>query len=93
MSTALHIHNKDNVITCLRPVKKGETITAGSISVTANIDIPVFHKIAIVDIPTGSLCYKYGEIIGDAIQDISAGDHVHIHNIESTRGRGDKHNE
>ncbi len=90
MNTALHIHNKDNVITCLRPVKKGENISIDLISVNANIDIPAFHKIAIADIPKGSLCFKYGEIIGTATKDIIIGDHVHIHNIESTRGRGDK---
>jgi len=90
MNAALHINGKDNVVTCLRPVQKGETITMGSVSVTANMDIPVFHKIAIADIPAGGLCYKYGEIIGDATRAIAAGDHVHVHNIESTRGRGDK---
>lgn len=92
MNAALHINSKDNVATCLRPVKQGETITVGSVSVVATMDIPVFHKIAIADIPVGGLCYKYGEIIGDATQAIAAGDHVHIHNIESTRGRGDKLN-
>lgn len=90
MNTALHINSKDNVVTCLRPIQKDETITVNSISITANMDVPVFHKIAITTITCGGHCYKYGEIIGDATQDIEAGDHVHVHNIESTRGRGDK---
>jgi altronate dehydratase small subunit len=92
MNAALHMSSKDNVVTCLRPIHKGETITIDDITVTATMDIPLFHKIAIADIPVGGLCYKYGEIIGDATQAIAAGDHVHVHNIESTRGRGDKNN-
>ncbi|WP_027178488.1 UxaA family hydrolase [Maridesulfovibrio bastinii] len=90
MNAVLHINDKDNLVTCLRPIKKGEKITVDSIEITANADIPVFHKIAIAEIPKGGLCYKYGEIIGDALEDIHTGDHVHVHNIESTRGRGDK---
>jgi altronate dehydratase small subunit len=33
---------------------------------------------------------KYGLSIGTASQNIKAGDHVHVHNVESNRGRGDK---
>ena len=90
MNAAIHINSKDNVVTCLRPIGKGENIIVNSISIITNMDVPVFHKIAITDILKGQHCYKYGEIIGDAILDIEAGDHVHVHNIESTRGRGDK---
>jgi len=90
MKAVLHIHSKDNVVTCLRSVREGETITVNGMSITVNMDVPVFHKIAIENIPGSGHCYKYGEIIGDAIKDIKVGDHVHVHNIESTRGRGDK---
>ena len=90
MSDTLHINSKDNVVTCLRPIRKGENIKLGSMNITASSDIPIYHKIAIKKIPSGRKCYKYGEIIGIAVTDIEAGDHVHVHNIESTRGRGDK---
>ncbi|VFS54652.1 Uncharacterised protein [Leminorella grimontii] len=33
--------------------------------------------------------YKYGESIGRATQAIELGEHVHVHNVESERGRGD----
>ncbi len=33
--------------------------------------------------------YKYGESIGRATQEIKSGDYVHVHNVESERGRGD----
>jgi altronate dehydratase small subunit len=90
MNPILRINGKDNVVTCLRPLSSGERVEVDGMTITANRDIPVFHKMAIQDIDTGGVCYKYGEIIGIAIEHIRPGDHVHTHNIESTRGRGDK---
>jgi len=58
-------------------------------SVTLTNDIPYGHKIALTDIPKGEAIVKYGEQIGIATTDIRAGQHVHVHNVESTRGRGD----
>ena len=52
--------------------------------------IPFGHKFAIYDISKGAQIVKYGEKIGIATQDIRAGQHVHIHNLESGRGRGDR---
>ncbi|QJT11167.1 UxaA family hydrolase [Oceanidesulfovibrio marinus] len=90
MNPILHVNEKDNMVTCLRPVAKGESVEVEGRTITAAADIPVFHKMAIAEIKAGGLCYKYGEVIGDATEDIHVGDHVHVHNIESTRGRGDK---
>ena len=33
---------------------------------------------------------KYGETVGLATEDIGAGQHVHVHNVEGIKGRGDK---
>ncbi|MBA49643.1 MAG: galactonate dehydratase [Paracoccus sp.] len=41
---------------------------------------PAGHKIARRAIATGEPVFKYGQIIGYATADISAGDHVHSHN-------------
>lgn len=90
MQKVIHINAKDNVVTCLTALKKGDSFEAGGKTVTVNMDIPVFHKVAVADVAKGGLCLKYGQIIGDALENIKAGDHVHVHNIESTRGRGDK---
>ncbi len=54
-------------------------------------DIPYGHKIALRPIAEGEDVIKYGLSIGSASEDIPAGSYVHIHNVESNRGRGDKY--
>lgn len=51
--------------------------------------IPFGHKVAITFIQQGAEVVKYGDVIGKATQDIRAGEHVHVQNIEGIRGRGD----
>ncbi|MBP2641549.1 MAG: hydrolase [Firmicutes bacterium] len=45
--------------------------------------IPRFHKVAIRIVVKQEAVRKYGEIIGQATQDISPGSHVHDHNVAS----------
>lgn len=90
MNKVLKIDEKDNVVTCLKAIKKGETINVDGREIIVNEDIGRFHKIAIKDLKKGDLVYKYGQVIGDMTQDAKEGDFVHTHNVESTRGRGDK---
>jgi altronate dehydratase small subunit len=90
MNSAIRVNVKDNLVTCLRPVKAGETVTLDGQSYTAAEDIPKFHKMSIAAIKKGEYCYKYGQVIGVALTDLTPGDYVHVHNMESTRGRGDK---
>ena len=90
MTKTLRLSPNDNVVTCLQAIAKGDAVALDGETVSARTDIPKFHKMAVAPIGKGSLCYKYGEIIGVATLDVLPGDHVHVHNIESTRGRGDK---
>ena len=88
---AIKLTEKDNVATVLKAVSKGEQIcfAAEQEATEALSDIPFGHKIAVCEIAQGSEIIKYGEIIGIATQNISKGAHVHVHNIESRRARGD----
>lgn len=90
MNRVLKMDEIDNLVTTIVAFKQNDIIEVDGKEITLNADIPKFHKIAIKDILKGELVYKYGEIIGDALEDIKIGDYVHVHNIESTRGRGDK---
>ena len=89
MNSAIHVNEKDNLVTCLKPIEKGEEVKVDGKTFIANSDIPKFHKMAVATIKKGEYCYKYGEIIGEALEDLKPGDYVHVHNLESTRGRGD----
>ena len=64
--------------------KRGESFT-----LTVHGDVPYGHKIAIREIHVGEQITKYGEEIGIATQEIKPGDYVHVHNLDSMRGRGD----
>lgn len=85
----------DNVATIFgNGVENGSTImitdkAGGCQKITARQAIPYGHKIAICHIFAGSPVVKYGEAIGLAMSDIKIGDYVHVHNLESQRGRGD----
>ena len=84
----------DNVAVVVEPIEAPAEIVVevaeGRIVVHITDNIPFGHKFAIRDIPKGSLILKYGEPIGVARIDIKAGEHVHVHNLESKRGRGDQ---
>jgi altronate dehydratase small subunit len=92
--TSIVMSDKDNVATLLIDLKEGETLTyvinGQKESVIAKQSIPFGHKIAIRNIQKLESVIKYGEVIGAAITAIQPGEHVHIHNIEGIRGRGDK---
>lgn len=90
MNAVIHVNEKDNLVTCLRPISKGEAVTLDGKTYVATSDIPKFHKMSVATIKKGGFCYKYGEVIGVALEDLKPGDYVHVHNLESTRGRGDK---
>jgi altronate dehydratase small subunit len=59
-----------------------------SIQIQENIEFG--HKFAVVLISQGEDIFKYGEVIGRASKDIQTGEHVHVHNLEGKRGRGDQ---
>jgi altronate dehydratase small subunit len=91
---AILIDRKDNVATALCQLQKGDSVEVGIDEYTLDTkllqDIPFGHKYALKDVRQGEAVIKYGETIGLATQAIRQGEHVHIHNVESQKGRGDK---
>ena len=90
---ALMISPKDNVATSLREIEPLSDVRVRLNKEVRHVKalekIPFGFKIAVARIPKGSGVIKYGEPIGVASRDIEAGQLVHVHNIEGTRGRGD----
>lgn len=87
------MHAKDNVATAIADIPSGTDVTINVEGVRIQIHtiqrIPFGHKIAVRRIALGENLVKYGEVIGIASKEIGVGEHVHIHNVESKRGRGD----
>ena len=88
------VTKEDNVAIVVRDVTAGETVAvhvgAEILKIAATTAIPAGHKIALRDFKRGDRVLKYGEAIGAASSDITRGAHVHVHNLEGLRGRGDK---
>lgn len=93
---AVVLNEKDNCATLLRNLKAGQTALVylpGGQSpkpIVLKNDIDFAHKVALVDIAAGDSVVKYGEVIGHASCRIKQGQHVHVHNVDSNRARGDE---
>jgi hypothetical protein len=81
--------DRDNVATALEPLEPGRRVDGTNAWITVTEPIASGHKVALRSIRTGEAVIKYGSPIGLAICDIRAGAHVDIHNVASSRGRGD----
>lgn len=92
--SAILVDPKDNVATALRQLESGDNLQVGTGDNTVDITllqaVPFGHKFALKDLGPGEPVIKYGEIIGLATEKIRNGEHVHVHNVEGLRGRGDK---
>ena len=89
MKPALVISEKDNVATALEALEAGRVMELGGTRVVLTERIASGHKFALVDINAGEPVVKYGSAIGLATAKIAPGQHVHTHNVASSRGRGD----
>ena len=89
MRNAMIIDAKDNVAVAIEPIAKGDNAVyvceGREVSLPALEDITIYHKLATRDIAKGEPVVKYGEHIGIASNDIKAGEHVHVHNVEGHR--------
>ncbi len=85
----LLIDPRDNVGVALAPLAAGDCVRVGGAKIVSLCAIPFGHKIALRDVPAGEPVVKYGEVIGRAKVFIARGSRVHVHNLESLRGRGD----
>ena len=90
---AIILSGTDNVATALTNLEAGEVmqmeINDRRLSLTLLDAISFGHKFSLTRIKCDSPVIKYGEKIGEATADIQPGQHVHVHNVVSTRGRGD----
>ena len=82
----------DDVAVAVRSVEPGQKVLAFVDSgrreeISVAQAVPLGHKVALRDIPEGTELVEYGMRIGITSQPISAGEHVHSHNLASQRWR------
>lgn len=73
----IRLHDNDNVVIALSDLAKGADV--GGLNLPG--PVPRGHKIAHHAIPKGENIIRYGQIIGQATEDIAPGAHVHSHNL------------
>lgn len=88
------LHPRDNTVTALSDLQADEEIILETQTPAEHLRlrqaIPYAHKFARTRIPQGADVIKYGEVIGMATSTIEPGDHVHVHNVDGKRARGDR---
>ena len=87
---ALKLNQQDNVATALQGLAVGEIViieTREKNEITLKDSIEFGHKFALKKIRTQEKIIKYGEVIGAASKEIDRGEHVHVHNVDSIRGK------
>lgn len=86
MKKYIQIHESDNVVVAMKEIIAGETVNVGTLQIVAKELIPAGHKMALCDIPKGGSVVKYGCRIGNAKEEIGAGQWVHTHNLKTALG-------
>ena len=81
---AIVLATSDNVGVLTADVRPGSDVLVGDRELSVKDPIPFGHKIALTPIASGADIVKFGVPIGRAKAAIAPGEHVHIHNIEST---------
>ena len=56
-----------------------------SVQIQSINEIPLGHKIAMVDLNVEDTILKYGHDIGKVVKSIKKGEHVHVHNVKTKK--------
>lgn len=84
-------HRGDHVGVATSPIQKGEKVVGiymdenSDVVVTAKGDIPLGHKISLVNLDCGVPVLKYGVQIGITTAKWEVGDYIHTQNIKTAR--------
>ena len=92
-SPHLLVHNKKDTVgvVVVEGLQAGTNMTCvvtannSSFRLKSKMNVPIGHKIALVDIKKGDTVVKYGQDIGKTVADIKKGEHVHVHNLKTKR--------
>jgi (2R)-sulfolactate sulfo-lyase subunit alpha len=86
----------DDVGVAVMDLKAGEEVEAvtleGKLITQIKLveNVPLGHKVAMRDMASKKHILEYGRAIGYTVSPIAAGQHVHVHNIQSLRWAASK---
>jgi altronate hydrolase len=80
---AVHLQPDDNVAVAARLLPPGFAVTFDGRELVVQGRVGMGHKLAVRPIAASEPVIKYGQTIGFAGSDISAGAHVHVHNVKA----------
>lgn len=86
MNKVLKIHAKDNVITALTGLKKGESIENDGEGYIMKTDIPAKHKFFTSNMNAGAEIFMYGVLVGKTQEAVAAGDLMTTTNVKHAAG-------
>ena len=87
----VHDENDSVGVVVVEGVKAGDALTGWimdqdkEITVKAQSDIPIGHKLAIRALEDKATVIKYGVDIGRTVAPIRVGEHAHVHNIKTKK--------
>jgi (2R)-sulfolactate sulfo-lyase subunit alpha len=87
----VHDHKDNCGVVVVENLKAGTDMLAvithdnSDFRITAKMDIPIGHKVALKDLKKGETVWKYGEDIGIVKADVKKGEHLHVHNAKTKR--------
>jgi len=81
MNQLLQIHANDNCLVALATLTAGNYTYSNSGNIEVKGTIPAKHKVALVDLPKGSVVTQYGVSVGRTTQDVSEGELLTLENL------------
>lgn len=81
----------DHVGVAVQDIKAGEEVQGITLEgnqefkVKSNHDIPLGHKISLIELKKGDWLIKYDVRVGKMTEDVKVGDWVHTHNLKTAR--------
>jgi altronate hydrolase len=82
----LKLHPADDVAVALEALEPGREAASLDAGIVVREAIPRGHKIALRPLASGETVRKFGWPIGRMREAAAAGDHVHVHNLETLLG-------
>lgn len=79
----LLLHPQDNCLIACMSIAKGTRLSFDDGEITLAQEVALGHKIARQALHIGDKVLRLGAVIGSVTHEVSAGEHLHLHNLKS----------